>query len=156
MIFTTKEELIEQANKDGACDKGIKFAKSCKDLQEIFETIDKNMSCWCIIMGYDQFSDYCDWGKLSGLDWRWLLSEQPQYADHCDWSKLSGDDWSWLLRRHPQFADHCDWLKLDLLDWSWLLISQPQFADICDLSKFNGDDWSTLLSLQPQLASFRK
>ena len=104
MIFTTKEELILQAQKDGACEEGIKFATSCKSLYEIFETIDKYMRLWCLRKGYEQF------------------------ADHCDFEKLDGDAWSRLLRYQPQFADHCDWLKLDSLDWSTLLSRQPQFA----------------------------
>ena len=113
MIFTTKEELILQAKKDDACKAGIIFAASCKDLQEIIDTIDDEMILWCIRHGYYQFADHCDWGKLDGFDWSLLLRDQPQFADHCDWLKLSGEDWSLLLSDKPKLADHCDWSKLD-------------------------------------------
>ena len=71
MKFTTKEELILQAKKDGACDKGIKFAESCKDLQEILETIDEDMLFWCLQKGYEEFADSCDWETFNGpyRDW---------------------------------------------------------------------------------------
>ena len=88
MKFTTKEELIEQAIKDGACYEGIEFAKSCKDLQEIFETIDGDMLRWCLINGYDQFAEHCDLSILDEFDWVRILKFHPKYADHCDWSKL--------------------------------------------------------------------
>ena len=104
MKFTNKAELIEQAIKDGACDEGIKFAKSCKDLQEIFETIDANMLFWCLTNGYDQFADRYDFEKLDGFDWSRLLSRQPQFADRCDFEKLDYDDLDFLLKSQPQFA----------------------------------------------------
>ena len=128
MKFTNKDELIEQARKDGACKTGIEFAKSCKDLQEIFETIDKNMLLWCIRKGYEQFTDNCDWSKLNGYDWSYLLRAQPQFVDCCDWDKLIGRDWSRLLEFRPQFSYRCDWDKLTDLDWSNLLEIQPQLA----------------------------
>ena len=103
MRFTTKEELIEQAIKDGACDKGIEFAKSCKDLQEIFETIDKNMLWWCLTNGYDQFAEHCDLSKFSGTEWAVVLQDNPQFADRCDWSKLNDYNWDYLLKDYPQF-----------------------------------------------------
>ena len=106
MKFTNKDELIEQAIKDSACDEGIKFAKSCKDLQEIFETIDRSMLRWCIDKGYDQFADRFDWSKLYGFDWVRLLSVQPQFSDRCDWDKLTDLDWSNLLEIQPQLASY--------------------------------------------------
>ena len=102
MRFTTKDELIEQAIFDGACDKGIEFAKSCKDLQEIFDTIDYNMSWWCLRKGYDQFADRFNWKKLDGWSWASLLSIQPKFSDRCDWEKLDAADWCCLLRHQPQ------------------------------------------------------
>ena len=156
MKFTTKDELILQAIKDGACDKGIKFANSCKDLHEIIETIDDEMRLWCLIHGYKQFADRCDLSKLSSYSWRQLLSYQPQFADYYDWSKLDGWDWSVLLRRHPQFADRCDWSKLSGYSWRMLLRYQPQFAERCDWSKLSGFQWRLLLRDQPQFASYRK
>ena len=57
MIFTTKEELILQAKKDGACKAGIEFAESCKDLNEIFETINTTMIVWCLMRDYEQCAD---------------------------------------------------------------------------------------------------
>ena len=106
MKFTTKEELIAQAIQDDACKAGIKFAKSCKDLQEIFETIDANMLFWCLMRGYEQFAEYCDWAKLDGDDWSNILSRHPQYYESCDWSKLDWWDWSMLLSRQPQFKKY--------------------------------------------------
>ena len=156
MKFANKEELILQAKKDYACDKGIEFAESCKDLQEILETIDIYMLIWCLKQGYEQFADHCDWSKLNGYNWRRLLISKPQYSDRCDWSAFDGYNLSWLLRYQPQFSDRCDWSKLDGGAWSRLLISQPQFADRCDWSKLSGDDLDFLLKNQPQFEAYRK
>jgi hypothetical protein len=38
-----------------------------------------------------------DYAKMTGREWSELLSEHPQYADKCDWDKLDGDDWVYLL-----------------------------------------------------------
>ena len=127
MKFTTKDELIEQAIFDGACDKGIEFAKSCKDLQEIFARIDSKMLLWCLDMGYEQFAEHCDLSVLDNLDLVAMLEVCPQYADYCDWSKFYGIDWAIILKYHPQYADHCDWSKLSDYNWDLLLPHQPQF-----------------------------
>ena len=128
MKFTTKRELITQAKKDGACKAGIQFAESCKDLQEIFDTINTIMIVWCLMRDYEQFAEHCDLSKFSGWNWRKLLHYKPQYSDRCDWGKLSGEDWSCLLISQPQFADRCDWEKLNCDDLDFLLKSQPQLA----------------------------
>ena len=66
--------------------------------------------------------------QLDGEDWSCLLIKQPQFSQYCDWCKLSGVDWCLLLREQPRFADKCDWDKLKRYHWNYLLIKQPQFA----------------------------
>lgn len=108
MKFETTDELIEQAEKDGACETGIAWCRD-KELQEVLETIPQGYRLWCLERGYGQFAEYCDWSALDGFDWAHLLLFQPQFAERCDWSKLGGYDWSYFLRAQPQFAGHCDW-----------------------------------------------
>ena len=126
MKFTTKDEFIEQAIKDGAYYKDIRFAKPCKDLQEIFDTIDKFMLRWCLTKGYEQFAEHCDLSVLDSFDLASILENHPQYVDYLDLSKFNGFRWSFILRFHPQFADRCDWSKLNDYNWNFLLTHQPQ------------------------------
>ena len=41
--------------------------------------------------GNDLQNIECDWEKLNGWDWSWLLSTQPQFADKCKFLKQEGD-----------------------------------------------------------------
>ena len=79
-------------------------------------------------------ADRCPLEKLEGGGGTlgWFLGEHPEFADNCEWSKLDGSDWRYLLQKRPQFADKCGWNKLNGYDWSCLLTKQPQFADKCD------------------------
>ncbi len=43
--------------------------------------------------------------SYDGKDWADLLSEHPEYSDKCDWSKLTDEDWASLLEKQPQFAN---------------------------------------------------
>jgi hypothetical protein len=126
MIFNTIEELLTQAEKDDACEEGLEWAEKQSSLEDIIHKIPHNYRYWCLMKGYEQFSESCDWSLLSGDDWSWLLRKQSRYADKCNWNLLSGRDWSWLLRKQPQFHDKCDWSLLNASTWSWLLLEQPQ------------------------------
>ena len=74
--------------------------------------------------------DNWDENTMDGWQWSKLLSEQPQFSNRCDWRKLTGRDWSSLLSCQPQFADFCDWYKLNYPAWQQLLEHQVQFTDI--------------------------
>ena len=159
MKFTTKEELIAQAIQDDACYTGIEFANSCKSLNEIFETIDKDMRLWCLRKGYEQFADHAKLNEFNAVNWRLILIDQPQLAEKCDkFNEFSVYDWRWLLSDQPQLAEKCDKLgKFDACNWRCLLIKQPQFSYRCDKwDEFDFNDWIWLLSYQPQLAAYRK
>ena len=99
-----------------------------------------------------KFASRCPWNKLCGDDWVHLLSEQPQFADKCPWDSLAGEHWETLLSLQPQFANRCPWEWLDGNNWAGLLESQPQFADRCQWNKFDGGAWVRLLKSQPQFA----
>ena len=101
--------------------------------------------------GIDLQNIGCDWSKLDGRDWSWLLSKQPQFADKCDcWDEFESDDALFLLLNQPQFIDECN-LYGD--EWSTLLSKHPQLAAKCDCwDEFESEDWRFLLSNQPQFA----
>jgi hypothetical protein len=126
MIFNTIEELLTQAEKDGACSEGLEWAKRQSSLHEAFNSISYDHVFWCLTKGYHQFAEYCPWDRFEGCDWYWLLRVQPQYHDKCNWSLLSGWNWAYLLRDQPQFHDKCDWNLLDDRDWRYLICYQPQ------------------------------
>ena len=71
-----------------------------------------------------------NWDNLSGLDWAYLLKNQPQFSVHCNWNTLDGRDWCVLLLEQPQFSVHCSnyWDKLDNYSWYCLLQEQPHLA----------------------------
>ena len=97
----------------------------------------------------------CAWEKmLDGGAWSSLLREQPRFADRCDWNKLDGRDWAYLISRRPELAEDypCDWNTLDGKAWAVLLSFQPQFERFCNWSKLDGRDWGILLSRQARFA----
>jgi hypothetical protein len=106
MIFNTKEELIAEAKRDGACEAGLQWAIEQESLEDILEKIHINWRVWCIRIGYEQFSEYCDWMELNGWQWASLLAKQTQLVDLCDWSKLLRSDWSYLLSLQPQLRKY--------------------------------------------------
>ena len=115
----------------------------------------------------------CQWDKMNGLAWSFLLRyhppldeldirawpsllrSYPKYADQCPWDKLEGFDWRKLLCYRPEFADRCPWNKLTGEDWADLLRKQPQFADRCPWDKLSDDDWNRLLKSQPQFKDLK-
>lgn len=133
MIFKTKQELLKQARKDGACCDGLEWAEAQESLEEIRKTCPLEWRIWALCNGYDQFAEHMDWNNLSGRYWSWLLSDRPEFAEHCTacsgWKKLNGWRWSELLRVQRQFEVYCEWGKLNDRDWRWLLAVQPQFAE---------------------------
>jgi hypothetical protein len=126
--FETIEQLHQEWRINGACTEGVDFNKSCKTLEEVFETCPLEFRLWRLRKGYLQFAEHCVWTKLDGDDWSLLLYYKPQFAENCNWTKLDGRDWAYLLFKQLQFAEHCDWSKLKGCDWSYLLSKQPQFA----------------------------
>jgi hypothetical protein len=156
MIFKTKKELLTQAEKDGACEAGLQWARGEKSLTDILGNIPLRYRLWCIRSAYEQFAEFCDWGLLDGDDWARLLTVQPQLAEYCYWGMLNSDDWRCLLIKQPQFAEFCDWSKLTGWGWVYLLEKQPQFADLCDWGKLNNYDWLYLLTWRPELEKYRE
>ena len=155
IYFETLEELREQAINDDVCEEGLEWLDKQKSLKEVFENISLDDMFWCLCKGYIQFADDCDWNKLTGNDWAWLLCEQLQFAEFCNWEKLDGYNWSGLLRDQPQFAEFCNWKKLNGQNWFWLLRKQPQFSNKCDWNKLDSNNWTDLLNCQPQLEKFK-
>jgi len=151
----TKDELLKKLIELDACSAGRQWAEKQPDMEVILRDCPQDWRMWAIHRGLSEFAERCDWSKLTGYDWSYLLRHQPQFAEHCDWSLLTGHDWSYLLNCQPQFAEHCDWSLLTGLDWSYLLRHHPQFAEHCDWSLLTGHDWSYLLRHQPQLGKYR-
>ena len=73
-----------------------------------------------------ELADRCDWGKLDGDKWVYLLIARPELAEHCDWEKLDGDNWCLLLGNHPELAEHCDWEKINGRDLNELFLKYPE------------------------------
>ena len=88
-VFSSKEELIFQAERDRACEEGLKWAKKQNSLETILKEIPLEYRVWCLEKRYSQFEKDCDWEQLDGWDWSNLLSKQPQFSDRCDWEKLN-------------------------------------------------------------------
>ena len=42
--------------------------------------------------------------NMTGPQWTRRMMKDPALADKCDWRKLDGHDWSYLLLAQPQFA----------------------------------------------------
>ena len=80
--FTTLEELHKEWEVNGSCEEGKRFNHSCKTLEEVFEKCPMYLRLWRLQMGYVQFAEHCDWGKLYGYNWVTLLSYQPQFAKY--------------------------------------------------------------------------
>ena len=156
MTFNTKEELIAQAEKDKACEDGLQWAREQESLEDILENILLNRRLWCIWKGYEQFAELCDWRRLEGWQWVYLLTKQPQFSELCDWSKLDGYDLRRLVAVQPQLAEFCDWSKLSGDNWTILLELQPHFAEFCDWSKLDGEMWAYLLEKQPQFIKYKR
>ena len=122
-------------------------------------------------MGFQpQFSNRCDWTKLSGGNWSDLLRSQPQFAGMCIWNKLVPCDWGLLLEKQPQFVEECPYYVDNMIgfsigksecderdfdyDFCDVLSVQPQLFDkvICSYDEFDGWSWSELLRSQPQFS----
>ena len=157
-VFSSKEELLSQAEKDEACQKGLDWAKEKDSLESILKEIPLDYRIWCLEKGYSQFLNDCPWEQLKGFIWTYLLSKQPQFSKYCSyWDKLDGEDWSNLLSKQPQLSSFCSfWEKLDRWDWLRLLSSQPQFSKFCSWNKLNILDWINLFFKKYQFAKFRK
>ena len=180
-VFSSEEELLNQAKRDHACQVGLNWVKEQESLETIIKEIPLEYRIWCLEKGYSQFIDDCPWEQLRGFNWAYILSKQPQlskfyscweqlngyywsiilskqpqFSEHCDWEKIRGWDWVRLLSKQPQMSEYCDWEKLDRWDWVRLLSKQPQFSEYCDWEKLDGENWIKLLSKQPQFAKFRK
>jgi hypothetical protein len=60
-----------------------------------------------------------------------LITAVPELAEYCQWHRVTGNHWRWLLSNHPEYAKHCYWKKLTINDWTLLLEHQPQFVEKC-------------------------
>ena len=106
MKFETKEQLLKQIKADDACSEGRKWCEKQSCLDDILKNCCSSLRVWALRLDYEQFAEHCDWSKLRGFDWCWLLIEKPQFSEHCDWSKLNCFDWSLLLQKQPQFKKY--------------------------------------------------
>jgi len=130
-IFSTKRELIKQARKDEACGEGLAWAKKMPSLKKILKEIPFEYRLWCLEQGYMQFKENCEWEKLEGNDWSFLLSMQPQFLSFFCFpyqEKLDGKHWVSLLLLQPHFCSFCDWKKFKANDWAYLLTFKPEFS----------------------------
>ena len=125
--FTSTEELLEQAEEDGACLEALEWCKG-KTLDEIFRHAPFGWRLWALACGYIQFAKNCPWEKLNGWDWGSLLRLQPRFARYCDWEKLNAYDWYDILSEQSQLAKYCNLEKLDSRDRRWLLREYPYLA----------------------------
>jgi len=155
-VFSSKEELLEQAKKDEACVYGLLWAKEKDSLETILKEIPLDYRLWCLRKGYFQFLNDCPWEKLDEYDWSILLSKQPQLLNLCSLENLDGWHWAYILSKHPKYSNMCSWEKLDGGDWRYLLTRQPQFFEFCKWEKLNNNDWKYLLIHQPQFETFKK
>lgn len=105
IIFDNKDELIQQAKKDGACSEGMELAER-RDLKTILIKCPLVFRVWALKHGYVQFAKYFDFSELDGFDIAYILIDQPQFAKKCDLSKLDKLDTTYLLRNQPQFAKY--------------------------------------------------
>jgi len=101
-VFSSEEELLNQAKRDHACQVGLNWVKEQESLETIIKEIPLEYRIWCLEKGYSQFIDYCPWEELDGWDWRYLLIEQPQFSEFCFWNKLDDEDWADLCSKQPQ------------------------------------------------------
>ena len=106
MKFNTIDELREQAIKDEACGEGLEWLDKQTSLKEVIKIIPLEYRLFCLGKEYEQFIKDCDWSKLKGCDWLYLLRRQPQFSIHCDWSKLSDSNWKYLLKFRPKFKKY--------------------------------------------------
>lgn len=106
MTFKTKEELLEQARRDGACYPARQWANKQPDLETIFRECRTKWRLWALERRYEQFTEHCKWDELTGSDWAIVLRWYPQFADRCDWSKLNEDSLRWLLEHHPELINY--------------------------------------------------
>ena len=158
-VFSSKEELLSQAEKDEACKKGLEWAKEKDSLENVIKEIPLLYRIWCLEKGYSQFIDDCPWEELDGFNWTYLLSSQPQLSKFCSyWEKLNEFNWICLLSKQPKFSEFCFyWEQLNEWHWVYLLSSQPKFSEFCSCwEKIDGIYWTYLLFKQPQLEKFRK
>lgn len=137
-------------------------------------------SMWAILLrSCPQFAPHCDWNKLKGADWAFLLARKPvpEFWRHCDWSGFKLDDWFYLLKRRPEFfprcncldrlsnsqkaelleklpelADRIDWNELTIDEWVKILVSVPDRAPVeqCPWSELDTDNWAALLKKRPE------
>jgi len=137
-------------------------------------------SMWAILLrSCPQFAPRCDWNKLKGADWAFLLARKPvpEFWRHCNWSGLNPDDWFYLLKRHPDFsrfcnclgglsnsqkaelleklpglADRIDWDELTVDEWIKILVSVPDRAPVerCPWFELDADNWASLLKSRPE------
>ena len=126
MKFTNKAELMNQAIKDNAWGEIINFINSCKDLQEVIKTVDKNTSFWFLVNKYEQFALNRHWDEFSGAELTFIIRALPQFASFCNFDKFDGMDWARLLSQQPKLACRCDWAKLNASNLKFLLYYQPQ------------------------------
>ena len=68
----------------------------------------KNISAWDKFASeYPEIAaEYDQLYNSDGRRWCLLLRYQPQFSDKCDWSKLSNDNWEELLEIQPQLEKY--------------------------------------------------
>ena len=82
-VFSSKEELLNQAKKDEACEEGLEWANEKDSLESILKEIPLGYRFWCLERGYVQFLDDCSLEQLNGFNWSYILSSQPQFSEFC-------------------------------------------------------------------------
>ena len=108
-----------------------------------------------LIINQPQFADKCNWDKLDQDNWTELLLKNPEYADKCDWKKIKYDHLlKKLLRKYPQFTDNFDYSELNASAMVKLCLVQPLVFKHCRLENFSGRDWVDLLKNRPIFAEY--
>ncbi len=102
-----------------------------------------------------QFADKCPWNLLpyecykEFCGWEYLLERQPQFAEKCNWERMPGHSVLTLLREHPSLAKYVVWAKLTGINWCCLLKESPQYGQYCDWKKLDGVWLWMIFSSQP-------
>ena len=107
-------------------------------------------------------AEYCDWSKLSLLDWLRLLLFHPEFVVRCNMSTLSAPQkrfpvdallylqpqWEKyfdiarlfnpgaFLKRNPEYEKNCNWDSLSFDTWETTIRTNPKLLKYCDLGKY--------------------
>ena len=84
-VFSSIDELLNKAKKDGACRGGLMWVKNQSSLNVVFKDLPFHYRRWCLKRGYSQFEKDCDWKRFNGYGWVLLIFEHPHLSSYRDW-----------------------------------------------------------------------